>query len=164
MRLLAKTFHHISAQWSAGPPEVTDMANLMREDLPPDLQEWVEREIVYGGRIYRPDYLSPRFCIEIKRITGNRMDLSARTGMQQLLVYKAALARGNDDMPSFVLMLILDQASAMGGKSIARITDEATLLGIEVRYCNHPHAAILTIEGLELGTAPDFEELISDDF
>lgn len=151
-------YSKIVEDWSTGLPAPTnaDMSQALRQELPDELKVYIERPIEQGGRVYRPDYLSPGYCVEVKRVTGNRMELSARTGMQQLMVYRAALARGTGPMPAFVLILVLDQVAALGAKALARITDEADLLGVEVRYCNHPIAAAMAIEGIENGTAPDF--------
>lgn len=151
------TFTQLAKDWAPDGPGPADIEAALLQELPNELKGYVGKAIEFNGKVYRPDYLSPGYCIEIKRVTGNRIELVARTGMQQLMVYRAALARGTDSMPAFVLILVLDQITALGGKGFTKITAEAELLGIHMVYCNHVNAAAMSVEGVENGNGIEVE-------
>lgn len=86
----------VKTAWLQVPaPEQQNVVRELAKFLPEPYSHNIEPLLPHKGIRSRPDYLSDTICAEAKRITSNRLELSARTGMQQLMVFRAALA----DMP-----------------------------------------------------------------
>ena len=129
--------------------------------LPEHLRQFVHRRVGGPGASsskqntlqYVADYLSPKLCVEIKRITGNRLETSARLGMHQLVVYRKMLELHEPDLErTYVLALVLDNIGALlTGKGLQRITFESALLDQELGFHNALEGIADTIRRRESG-------------
>jgi transcriptional regulator with XRE-family HTH domain len=130
-----------------------EIADVLLLKLPTMLAEYVEPQVRWKGSTYRPDFLSPGLCVEIKRITGNRLDFTARIGMQQLQVYRRVLEKLNEAKAhpnrTFNLILYMDSFAAFNANTSAKMSKEASLLGIKLLICSSPQSAVETIIQLE---------------
>lgn len=130
----------------------------MAEALPAHLRQNVEQKIELHGITYKPDYLSPRVCAELRFVSGSRIDLVSRTGMQQLLLFRHILSLRGPEPKHFVLILVAGDMMQMVSNTAMKMHTEARALGVELVYCNTPDAAALTIADYESGRLPSESE------
>jgi len=142
----------------------------LRESLPTHLREYLDQPVQSPARFpnkglnYVVDYLSPKLCVEILRVNGRRMLLTARLGIQRLLVLRKLIELRGDARPErYVLLLVLDELSSLQGSDMSKQESESGLLGVEISYCNRVEAAAQTIEALESGAVEE-DDLDTGDY
>lgn len=124
------------------------------EALPAHLRHNVERKIDLHGITYRPDYLSDKVCAEVRYVTGNRVDVVSRTGMQQLLLFKNILTAQGKAPAQTLLILVAGDMMQVVSNAALKMHAEARALGVDLVYCNTPQAAASTIAQCESGRFP----------
>ena len=141
------------AQWwtDGAAKSAKEMEDAIGEALPQALRNNLHQRIDSGKRALRPDYISDRLVVEWKFVSGPRLDTASRIGMQQLCVFKAALAKQSAPPRRFILALVTMHLDAMRGSSMLNISEEADMLGIEVYFCNDGGAVAHTVEQIESG-------------
>jgi transcriptional regulator with XRE-family HTH domain len=126
-----------------------NLLSSLEDDLPPHLRSYLDKPLEYMGFTYFADYISPALCVKVYTPQDERNVLiSARLGMQTMLMLKAAL---NDVEPgkerTYLLCIVsVQSASRWVGGAWKRIDTEAEALGLTPCFSSDLHgiAAVIT--------------------
>lgn len=120
----------------------------IRDKLAMEMRSFVDVRV---GR-WTADYLSSKLCLEIKRVTGNRADIMARLGMQQLCVLRNVLRKEDKRDRIFALVLVVaDLEPALRQPSLQLMQREAAELDIELLVMSKLESLIDMIDQVEAG-------------
>lgn len=140
-------------EWRKGARlDTSVLADELPAELKPNLQRIVENPHLFGTYQYKADYLSDKLCLEMKKVTGNRLEYTARLGMQQMVLFKTILEQANppkERTGTYVLALVIDDLGRTNG--ISRLSFEAAMLGIIIGFYNNQSAVAKSIIQLEDG-------------
>ena len=116
------------------------------KELPPRLRPYADARVVDPmGVTGEVDYLSPRLCAEIVRVSRNLVD-SARRGL-----FTLAVTRGRvDPRPLWHLCIVLsDLDTIIEGRGLSTVLSEARAVGADVYFFNSFGAVAHHVEATE---------------
>lgn len=124
----------------------------LETDLPFHLKQFLDKPVEFKGFTYLADYVSSALCVKIYTPQDERNVLiSARLGMQTMLMLKAALKAAEPDKERAFLLCIVSphSSSRWVGGAWKRIDTEAEALGLIACFSNELNGISGVIERIE---------------